>query len=315
MPGQSYRPSSHPIAVLLAVTVGALFGLLIVAQLQGQSSEKVDRIAALKSVNLADLPDAELQQLAADVLSRITENNKLIGEGAMGRSDAPNRPLDPKDIELGFKNARRLLPLAKRLTLETLREQIKVTSLTKEARLIASVNHLMLDPTLNDSAEVREEDLSRIWIGPDYATDLTLDDEAILLLSHELTHVAVRSGRLNNFIDSVTTTARLAAGIELNHVQKEELACDFAAAEVLKRFIATHPTGESSSLRFSLAFGYEPPDKRLTRAWADFCASYRGDSRDGDHLSRDQTIRSLVVLDQDLKAFVRDDTLATRFCH
>jgi hypothetical protein len=213
-----------------------------------------------------------------------------------------------------MENARRLLPLAKRLTIESLRERVKTSPLREEAQMIAAVKQVVYDRGLGDIAEVREENLSRIWIGPYYAIELSSDDAAVLVLSHELTHVAARAGRLNKLIDSVTANAQFDAHLESNHQQKEELACDFIAAEALKRFIANHPTNEPNSLRFSLAFGYERPADRLNRAWGDFCASYRGDSRDNEHLSQEQTIRSLVVLDQELKALVPDDALASRLC-
>ena len=303
------------IPILSAVTVVLILsGLLIIAPLKAGPDESVDRNATLKPANLADMPEAELERLAADVLSTLSKKSKLIDAEATGTTESISRQPGSSQMLLGLKNARRLLPLAKQLTLEFLHERVKTSALTKEARLIAAVNHLVIDHGLGDSAEVREGDLSKIWIGPDYATYLVSDDEAVLLLSHELTHVAVRAGRLNKFIDSVTTTARLSANLELNHEQNEELACDFSAAEVLKRFIATHPTNELSSKRFSLAFGYETPAKRLTRAWSDFCASYRGDSRDDQHLGQDETIRALIVLDQDLTAFVPDDALPSRFC-
>ncbi len=315
MPSQIFRQSSYRITILSAVTLGVLSGLVIIAQLKPASTELTARTSLLTPLSVADLPDAELERLAADVLSRLTDRGRIVvHDDPLPKSDSLNAPINPHHTFMGLRNARRLLPLAKQLTLETLRERAQVSSLNKEARMIAAVNHLLIDRDLGDSAEVRDDDLSRIWIGPDYATDLSLDDEAILLLSHELTHVAVRTGRLNSFIDSVTTTARVSAGVELNHEQKEELACDFTAAEVLKRFIAMNPTSESGSMRFSLAFGYESPAKRLARAWGDFCASYKGESRDREHLSRDQTIRSLVVLDEDFKSFVPDDALVNRFC-
>ena len=314
MPCQTYRQSLYSITILTALALALLAGLLALAPIKERSNENVNSKPAFKPVNLADLPDAELEQLAADVLSTLTAKHKLITQAEAGKNEALSEPPNRRQIRLGLKNARRLLPLAKRLTLETLRDRVKTSPLTREARLIASVNHLVLDQTLSDRAEVRDEDLSKIWIGPDYAIGLTSDDEAVVLLSHELTHIAARSGRLNKFIESVTTTAQLGARIESNSEQKEELACDFTAAEVLKRFIALHPTSELNSMRFSLPFGYEAPAKRLTRAWADFCASYTGDSRDDEHLSQDQTLRSLIVLDQDLKAFVPDDALVTRFC-
>jgi len=315
MPSQFLRQSSYRITILSALTLGVLSGVVIIAQLKPRTTDLTGRTPLLTPLSVADLPDAELERLAADVLARLTDRGQLVPhDDDLQKSDSFNAPLNPRHTFMGLRNARRLLPLAKQLTLETLRERAQVESLTKEARMIAGVNHLLIDRNLGDSAEVRDEDLSKIWIGPDYATDLSLDDEAILLLSHELTHVAVRNGRLNTFIDSVTTTARVSAGVELNHEQKEELACDFTAAEVLKRFIVMNPTSESSTMRFSLAFGYENPEKRLARAWADFCASYKGESRDKEHLSRDQTIRSLLVLDEEFKSFVPDDAVVSRFC-
>jgi hypothetical protein len=312
MPCHYCRRNSYLVSILSALTVGMLVGMVIIAPLTGRSKETVERTAAAaKPADLANLPVPELEQLATDVLAKLNDKSKLLSPAATDTSESPDANLDSLHIRMGMKNARRLLSLAKRLTLESLHERVKNPSLSKEAKLIASVKKVLLDPTLSDSAEVRSGDLTKIWVGPDYAAYLTSDDEAVLLLTHELTHVAARAGRLSAYIDGVNSTART----DLNDDQKEELACDFTAAEVLKRFIASHPTSEPNSLRFSLAFGYETPAKRLTRAWADFCASYRGDSRDDTHLSQDQTIRSLIMIDQDLKSLVPDDALTTRFCH
>jgi len=285
--------------------------MVILAPLTGRSKQNLERTAAAaQPQDFANLPAPELAQLAGDVLAKLNDKSKLLTPDPTVTQPSDSN-VDSLHIRMGIKNARRLLSLAKRLTLESLRERIKNPSLSKEAKLIASVKRVLLDPTLSDSAEVRSGDLTKIWVGPDYAAYLTSDDEAVLLLTHELTHVAARAGRLNAYINGVNSTAHT----DLNDDQKEELACDFTAAEVLKRYISSHPTSEPNSMRFSLAFGYETPAKRLTRAWADFCASYRGDSRDDTHLSQDQTIRSLIMIDQDLKALVPDDALATRFCH
>jgi len=311
MPCHYCRRNSYLVTTLSALTVGMLLGMVIIAPLTGRSKENVERTAAAaKPSDFADLPVPELAQLAGDVLAKLNDKSKLLAPDT-AVSESPDSNVNSLHIQMGIKNARRLLSLAKRLTLESLHERVKNPNLSKEAKLIASVKKVLLDPSLSDSAEVRSGDLTKIWVGPDYAAYLTSDDEAVLLLTHELTHVAARAGRLTAYIDRVNNTAHT----DLNDDQKEELACDFTAAEVLKRFIASHPTSEPNSLRFSLAFGYEPPAKRLTRAWADFCASYRGDARDDTHLSQDQTIRSLIMIDQDLKELVPDDALATRFCH
>ncbi|HYJ45448.1 MAG TPA: hypothetical protein VEV81_02470, partial [Pyrinomonadaceae bacterium] len=221
---------------------------------------------------------------------------------------------DLRQIRLGMKNVRRLLPLARKLTLDALEETLKTTELSREKRMITAVRRVVFNPGLGDTAAVWEEDLSIIHVGPDYAAHLTSDDEAMLLLGHELTHVAVRTGRLNDFIEKVSEGARATANLELGEDQKEELACDFTGAEVLKRYIALNPTGEEDALRFSRAFGYESPNERLTRAWQDFCASYNGDSPDTEHLSLEQTFRALPGLDPELKALVPDETISIRLC-
>jgi hypothetical protein len=186
--------------------------------------------------------------------------------------------------------------------------------LNKEARLISSVMRVELDPNLGETAEVWEGDLSLIRIGTGYAAYLVSDDEVMLLLSHELTHVGARTGKLNDYIESVTRTVQETNHIEINADQKEELACDFIGAEVLKRFIASHPTSENGVDRFSRAFGYEPREQRLRRAWTDFCWSYNGEVGDQEHLSQDQTIRSLLVLDPDFTGLIHKDASTARLC-
>jgi hypothetical protein len=218
-----------------------------------------------------------------------------------------------------MKNVRRLLPLARRLTLEALREAdvgdpLKKSGLSREKRLINAVHKVVLDPSLGDMGEVREERLSEIRVGPVYALNLTSDDEAILLLGHELTHVAARGGRLNQFIKNVTETARLSASVDTAEEQREDLACELTGAETLKRFIALYPTEESAAVRFARAIGYESSAVRLARAWGDFCDSYNGDARDGEHLSETQTIRALFGLDPELKALLPEDSNSSLFC-
>ncbi|HWW75666.1 MAG TPA: hypothetical protein VNZ44_09730, partial [Pyrinomonadaceae bacterium] len=97
-------------------------------------------------------------------------------------------------------------------------------------------------------------------------------------------------------------------------VQKEELACDFAGAEVLRRYIALRPTGRASADRFSRAFGYEPRSERLARAWQDFCMSYDGDPADEEHLSLAQTFRLLPRLNPVFESLIPEDATSSRLC-
>ncbi|MGB7924590.1 MAG: hypothetical protein WCF57_15220 [Pyrinomonadaceae bacterium] len=302
---------------LPGLMVGILTGLLAAAPLNWQASApSASDALRLTTFDIIRLSPAELETLALDVLSALHEKRGPVADEGLGAEKGSwNQPADGlRQVHLGIKNARRLLPLAKRLTLESLGEHQKTSGLLREKRLIASVRLIALDPRLGDTAEVWDDNLSKIHIGSEYAASLLSDDEAMLLLGHELTHVAVRSGRLNQFIEHVTEVARFYVKDKPDGEQKEELACDFIGAEVLKHFIALYPTAETNAERFSRAFGYEPPSKRLALAWQDFCASYNGGPPDEEHLSQDQTIRALLGLDPELKALIPDDAISTRLC-
>lgn len=266
--------------------------------------------------DIAHLSPAELETLALNVLTTLHEKRVPVAPDKFGAVSSSWNQSENNlwRIHLGMKNVRRLLPLAKKLTLESLGETIKTTRLSREKRLIAAVHRIVFDPRLSDTAEVWEGDLSVIRIGPEYAADIISDDEAMLLLGHELTHVALRTGRLNYLIERVSEVAQTTANLELGEVQKEELAADFIGAEVLKRYLALDPTGETNAARFSRAFEYEPPSQRLARAWQDFCASYNGDPLDGEHLSQDQTFRALPGLDPEMKALIPNDAISPRLC-
>ena len=274
------------------------------------------RIPGPARPDFARMSPAELETLALDVLATLSEKRGGAGEGApvAGRGAWDQTGEGLRHVHLGLKNLRRLLPLAKSLTLQALGDSLKTSRLSRERRLVASVRRVVLDPGLGNTAGVDENDLSVIHVGPDYAACLTSDDDAMLLLGHELTHVAARAGRLKRLIEGVSELARRSADLVLDGDQREELACDFVGAEVLKRYITLHPTGERSAERFVRPFGYQPPPERLAGAWKDFCASYNGDPLDEVHLSQYQTLRVLDGLDPELKALIPDDATSTQLC-
>jgi hypothetical protein len=310
------------LSIMPGLMVGMLSGLLLAASYNRQENSPVNPQPAQMLSEIEHLSTAELEAFSLKALSTLREKRGLdADEGSGAEEDYEVGTINGwRDVQLGIRNVRRLLPLARQLTLESLREAqvsdpLKRSGLSREKRLIDAVHKIVLDPSLADTAEVRDDRLSEIRIGPDYALHLISDDEAIFLLGHELTHVAARSGRLNQFIEHVTETARLSADVELMEDQKEDLACDFTGAEVLKRFIALHPKDEPEAERFARAVGYEPPAVRLARAWDDFCASYNGDAGDEEHLSHTQTLRALFGLDPKLKALMPQDSISSTLCH
>jgi hypothetical protein len=297
-------------AVLPGLTAGLLAGLLIGAPLKRLSGGPLVPRSDAPGADLGRLSDAELEALALDALTRLNEKG-----GAAGPKGGPVRgEFEPRQIYLGIENVRRLLPLAKRLTLQTLGGFLKSSGLSRERRLITSVRRVVFDASLGNAAEISERDLTTIRVGPGYAAYLTSDDEAMLVLGHELTHVAARGGRLQRLIEDVSRVASESAGLTLSEVQKEELACDYAGAEVLKRYIALRPTARAGDERFTSAFGFGPRPERLARAWQDFCISYNGDPFDEEHLSLTQTFRVLPRLNPELRTLIKDDAISTRLC-
>lgn len=304
------------LVILSCLVIAILMGLLVAVPFSWEASVPAGSKPDPASFDIARLSPTELETLAFNVLTALSEKRGLAvtGEYDSARSLWNQPEDDQRLIHLGMKNVRRLLPLARKLTLATLSERLKTTRLSREKRLVAAVQRIVLDPRLGSAAEVWGDDLTVIHVGPDYAANLTSDDEAMLLLGHELTHVAVRTGRLNDFIEKVNEGALTTAGLELDEEQKEELACDFTGAEVLKRYIYLHPTEEMNKERFSRAFGYEPPGERLAHAWQDFCASYNGSPPDDEHLSQAQTLRLLLGLEPEFKALIADDAFSPRLC-
>lgn len=298
-------------AVLPGLTLGVLAGLLLTFPLERLASAPRDTKPGTALPEVARLSPAELETLALDALTTLQEKREAAdSEFTWGKWEP-----DPRQIHLGIDNVRRLLPLGKRLTLRSLKSGLKSPALAREERLIAGVRRVVIDTGLGYSAAVSEDDLTVIRIGPGYAAYLTSDEEAIQVLGHELTHIAARGGRMGDYMEGVSIVARQqSADLELNAVQKEELTCDFIAAQVLKRFIALHPTARPRASRFSSAFGYEPRADRLSRAWQEFCTSYNGDPGDAEHLSQGQLFRVLPRLDPELKDLIPDDAVEPRLC-
>jgi hypothetical protein len=297
-------------AVMPVLTAGLLAGMFIAVPLRLPAGGPPRPESDTTGLDLERLSDAELETLAFDALTRLSEKR-----GEVSFKGWPGRERDdPRQISKGVENVRRLLPLGKKLTLRALRFRLKTSALSREKRLIASVRRIVLDPGLGNAAGVWEGDLSTIRIGPGYTAYLTSDDEAMLLLGHELTHVAARGGRLRPLFEGAGRVARESAGLALDEVQKEELACDLIGAEVLRRYMALRPTGRASAERFSRAFGYKPRSERLALAWQDFCLTYNADPDDDEHLSLAHTLRLLPRLNPELKALIPEDAISPRLC-
>lgn len=300
----------------LCVIIGIVAGFALMTQRSEQAVVPANAGNRLLS-DVDRLTPTELESLILKALSTLQKNRDAASiRGATSQNSRPDQvPVDSQQVQLAISNVRRLLPIAQRLTLESLREAhvgdaLKSSGLLKEERLINGVNRIALDPRLNDSAQVRENRLSEIRIGFEYASYLVSDDEAMFLLAHELTHVAARSGRLGKFIENVNENAR-SVGVRTTDDQREDLACELTAARVLKRFISHNPTEEPNSTRFSRVFGYASTSEKLALMWAYLCATEYDNSSDKNHLSQQETVKALVGIDPSLKDLLREDSTSS----
>lgn len=206
---------------------------------------------------------------------------------------APSVPNASHEVASGMDNVERLLPLARHLSLEALREQarqyrIKPSELELAERNINAVRRIVLDQELGDRAEVDDDVPEEIRIGAEYAEYLGNDEDAVLLLGHELTHAAARHDNLTGFVQQITANAEREAGVRPTEDQQEDLACDFIGAQVLKTYVRRHPSRESERERLARALDYENGDEPDAEG-------------DEEHLSERETLRAILALDPELR--------------
>lgn len=197
--------------------------------------------------------------------------------------------------EQGVEHAASLLPLARRLMLESLRELARSRGVGSDAlaraeQRVNAVDVVRLDDSLDDMAEVYDEEPTVIRVGPDYARALGNDDESVLLLGHELTHAAAMGGELDDLFGEIAGEAARRASVSPTEEQREDMVCDLVGAQTLKRFARLRPDGEPVARRVARVFGTQGGDG--------------GDATDGDeeHMSSSETWRAIVSLDPELSA-------------
>jgi hypothetical protein len=310
----------RPAVVILGWVLGLLTGLLLAAPFYWQAGASRELVPPPAQADAAALPRAEPASHAfLQALPALCENESPAGIDGFSRFQDEGVVVW-QQAHNGIKNATRLLPLARRLTLLALQQAgapspISPGGLTAAKRRITAVNRGVLDPRLGNAGEVWDARPWEIRIGPAYAMNLTSDDDALLLLVHELTHVASWSGSLLGFVNSLADKARFTTGVAPTADQKEDFVCDYVAALAVKRFVKLNPTAESKAERLSRVLGYESRDARLRLAWDDFCASYHGDYSDpgdAEHLSQKDNLRALRGLDLELRTLVPGDPAAGR---
>ncbi len=198
----------------------------------------------------------------------------------------------------GIKNAERLLPESKHLTIESLKDlaarfNIKSGELHTAEKYINAVDTIELDAYLGDTAEILEDEPTKIRIGASYARSLASDEATIMLLGHELTHVAAQNDNLQSLINRIARTTNQLAAVNATEDQAEDLACDFIAEQTTKKFIRSHNATQSTAERLARALDYDC-----------FGGNFIGDY---EHLSDNDTLRAVLALDPELSDLILEN--------
>lgn len=196
--------------------------------------------------------------------------------------------LNHPEAIIGAQRARRLLPVAKELVIEALRQlavenKIGAIQIRAAARRVRAVSDVTPDPDLRDNAAVIMNDTHTIRFGTIFLVGLPSDEGMMSVLSHELTHIADgRQNSLQTLFNLIGRRASRLTGLRVNGQKPEELTCDLIGERAARLFISRTPNNE-------------PRVKRLARTLEHNCVD--DDETDEEHLSPRSTMRAVLALD------------------
>ncbi|MGB7925621.1 MAG: hypothetical protein WCF57_20450 [Pyrinomonadaceae bacterium] len=200
----------------------------------------------------------------------------------------PSLPLKHPDAIDGAKRAMRLLPVARELAADALRQlgtehNIDAKRIASATRRIQAVMEIEPDMELRDNASVTLSNPRTISFGTIFLAGLPSDEGMVSVLAHELTHMADgREDSLHQLFRLIGRRAASLTGLRVSGRRPEELTSDLIGAMSARSFIARTPNAE-------------PLKRRLARLVEHNCVDE--DETDDDHLSPRDTMRALLALD------------------
>ena len=205
----------------------------------------------------------------------------------------PSLPLQSPEAQAGAERAQRLLPLAKTLMINSLRQLVVEYGLDKSPRFAArmrqatarvnAVKRVRPDMDSRDNASVFLSKPHMITFGTIFLAGLRSDEGMISVLAHELMHIADGDAdSLRPLVSAVGNKASDLTGLDIRGQRGEEITCDLIGAMAARAFVGNTPS-------------YESIARRLARSVQHNCVEQ--DEGDDDHLSPRNTIRALLALD------------------
>ncbi|HKG61466.1 MAG TPA: hypothetical protein VKB05_17025 [Pyrinomonadaceae bacterium] len=208
----------------------------------------------------------------------------------------PSLPLQSPEARAGAERAQRLLPVAKELVINSLRqlsteygfESSRYFNLRLRQAIarVNSVKRVRPDMDSRDNASVYLSRPHVITFGTIFLAGLRSDEGMISVLAHELMHIADGDNdNLRTLVRAVGNRASDLTGLDIHGQRGEEVTCDLIGAMAVRAFIVNTPD-------------YESIARRLARSIQHNCVDL--DEGDEDHLSPRNTIRALLALNPGL---------------
>ena len=215
----------------------------------------------------------------------------------------PSLPVQSPEARAGAERAQRLLPVAKELVINSLRQLTTDYGFQRSRRFnlrlrqaIARVNTVKRVRPDMDSRDNASVFLSRphvITFGTIFLAGLRSDEGMISVLAHELMHIADGDNdSLRALVGAVGNKASDLTGLDIHGQRGEEVTCDLIGAMAVRAYIVSTPD-------------YESIRRRLARSIQHNCVEL--DEGDEDHLSPRNTIRALLALNPGLVRELIDD--------
>jgi hypothetical protein len=290
------HPSSLiPILLLLTLSISSS----ALAQQRGRQSRRAPQAAAAAARSHEMAPPIEPEMIERTMSTVCLEREAdPLGSVPIDEMQArPSLPVGHHETIAGVRRAERLLPLARELTINALRQladqyDIAPYRVRDAITRIKAVKNIEPDVELRDNAAVVLSDPHTISFGTIFLAGLKSDEGMVSVLSHELVHIA--DGKTDSLRPLFRLVGRRAAsltGLSIYGHRPEELTCDLVGAMTANQLVTSTPSAESLV-------------RRLARSVEHNCVEE--DDTDEDHLSPRNTMRAVFALNPELARAIMD---------
>lgn len=280
-------------AIIIAVSGGSTGAIIQKSQVDKQTKSASDTSHTRATLS----PEArEIVELASVVVckERIKDPKGSVPIDDM--QSRPSLPVRSPEAVAGAERAQRMLPIAKRLVVASLRRLAKdydlASSRTYRSRMgraiarVEAVRSIRPDMNSRDNASVFLRNSHTIFFGTIFLAGLPSDEGILSVLAHELVHIADGGeDSLSLLFKAVGNRASQLTGMKIRDQKAEELTCDLVGSLAARSYVFTAPS-------------YEELPRRLSRSLEHNCVDQ--DESDDDHLSPRNTIRALLTLNPTL---------------